>query len=162
MARTVHKSANYLEGAALVQPTFVVPALSEAEKMTWFTTNTAAGYTSTTPSKVKIEAFIWDDTEAYVNWQLANVKTSSNDKTVGALDKYTDGYAMQIRVEIGATYCQAAPHCGVCLEADGAGASCILWEGATPTTIDYDYSFWVPSADFITTTNALDDLYIRA
>ena len=93
-ARVVHKSANYIEGAALVQPTFIVPKLSEADKMTWFTTNTAAGYTSTTPSKVKIEAFIWDDTEAYVNWQLANVKTSSNDKAVGALDKYTDGYAM--------------------------------------------------------------------
>ena len=37
-----------------------------------------------------------------------------------------------------------------------------MWEMTGPTTISNDYSFWIPSADFITTTAVLDDLYIRA
>ena len=115
--------------------------------MTWFTTNAAAGYTSTTKSKISGTAYLWDDTDKYVDWQLSNVKTKSNDKAVALLDKYTDGYAMGVTFDIDATLCPNTVACGFCIFADSTGASCAL-ALSTGTALGATSSLWIPAAKF--------------
>jgi len=45
---------------------------------------------------MKMTSTIYDDSDVFVNWQLANVKTTPNDAAIAALAKYTDGYAMHV------------------------------------------------------------------
>lgn len=136
-----------IAGTSLIAPTFTRTTSQEAEKMTWLTSNTIAGFTSTTPSKVSATAVIWDDTENYVDWQLASVKTAANDKAVAAFDKYTDGYAMAIEVSIDKTLCANTVSCGFCLEADAAGASCVVYM-SDGTTLTAGTNMWIPSTNF--------------
>lgn len=117
--------------------------------MSWFTKNAAAGYTSTTPSKISGTAYLWDDTEKYVDWQLANVKTRANDKAVALLDKYTDGYAMGVTLDIDATLCANTVACGFCIYADSTGASCVL-ALSTGTALGAYTSLWIPADKFTT------------
>lgn len=126
------KAFNY-PGTTLTTPTFAVPVSQEAEKMTgWFSKNTAASYTATTPSIITVDAYLWDDTEAFTNWQLANVQTRANDYGVAAFAKYTDGYAMRVEGYLsGTSQFVNNKEIGFCIHAKDEGASCFIYKMTT-------------------------------
>merc|ERR1712166_954390 len=102
--------------------------------MGWFVTNRDAGYipkpeANARDSLIDIQTYIWDHSDGYVDWQLAspNTSTMANDAALGALTKYTDGYAMKVKGKIYKAYCVANQPCGFCLHADDNGSSCVLW-----------------------------------
>jgi len=87
-------------GASLSALAWDIPTYDIPSKQEWFALNTAAGYSAaTTPAtkpKMTMSTTLYDDSDVFVNWQLANVKTTANDSAVGDLAKYTDGYAMHV------------------------------------------------------------------
>lgn len=88
--------------------------------------------TDTTANKdLKVECTTYDNNTAYINWMLKNVSTSANDKAIGALAKYTDGYAITCSMQWNNALSPTTKPVGFCMYATGAGASCALWDNAT-------------------------------
>jgi hypothetical protein len=96
----------------------------------WFSTNTALQVSG--KSVLTVDAYLWDDTEAYTNWQLANVQSYANDVAVSTFAKYTDGYAMRVEVNLTGTNLFANnKEFGFCLHAKEEGASCFIYKMTT-------------------------------
>lgn len=151
--------------ATVSQPTFTIPKYDQANVMTWFSKNAnmgykaAAGSTAEVKSSVKFESYIWDHTEGFVDWQLAKPNTSTvpNDKVIGELTAYTDGYAMKIKGNIPTSYCIVGGACGFCMNAADNGSSCVLWTNPTNANLNLatQANLWVSNTKWTATGAAL-------
>lgn len=167
--------------ATVTQPTFEVPKFDQANVMTWFSKNTKTGYkaasggTAEVKSAVTFTGYIWDHSEAYVDWQLASPNTSTvpNDKVIGELTAYTDGYAMKIKGNLPGSYCVVGKACGFCLNAAENGSSCVLWTNPSGAGLNLasQANLWVPNSKWTATgaifttddaATTLDTLYTDA
>lgn len=167
--------------ATISQPTFEIPEYDQANVMTWFDKNVMLGYrvktdaVSARESYASYKAYIWDHSEAFVDWQLAspNTSTRENDTALGALTKYTDGYAMKIKGKLAIAGCTVGKGCGFCLNASENGSSCVLWTNPSNAGLNLSSqaNLWVSNTKWTATgarlqssggSTTLDTLYTDA